>query len=175
MNRLKEYNLKLTYCSSRDQHIEIADELSRMSTRLMSIIRTHDAKRLMMTTFIQKSSQQHKSHTSSINILISTENFRINKYQLSLIYEKLVEFLQKRVFALKELNRNRHQQIIRKSKKFILISILKISALKYEKNNESFSLCIIEFKVLRFLKATHENHDHYAAALILNFLINKAY
>jgi len=80
MNRLKEYDLKLTYCLSRDQHIEIADELSKMFTRLTSIIKTHDAERLMMTTFIQKSSQQHRSHTSSINILIFTENFRIDKY-----------------------------------------------------------------------------------------------
>jgi len=175
MNRLKEYDLKLTYHSLRDQHIEIADKLSRMSTRLTSIIRTHDAERLMMTTSIQKSSQQHRSHTSFIDILISTEDSRIDKYQLSLMYERLVEFLQKKVFALEELDRNRRSQIIRKSKKFILTSILKISALKYEKNNESFSLCIIEFEVSRFLKATHENHDHYAAALILNFLIDRAY
>jgi len=56
-----------------------------------------------------------------------------------------------------------------------LILILKISALKYKKNNESFNLCIIKFKVLKFLKATHENHDHYAAALTLNFLIDRAY
>ncbi len=96
-------------------------------------------------------------------------------WSLTLMYERLVEFLQKKVFALKELNWNQRWQIIQKSKKFILISILKISALKYEKNNESFSLCIIKFEVFRFLKATHENHDHYAAALTLNFLIDKAY
>ncbi len=107
MNRLKEYDLKLTYRSSRDQHIEIADEFSRMFTRLTSIIRTHDAERLIMTTSIQKLSQRHRSHTSSIDILISTENSRIDKYQLLLMYERLVEFLQKRVFALEELNQNR--------------------------------------------------------------------
>lgn len=45
MNRLKEYNLKLTYCSSRNQHIEIADELSKIFTRLMFIIKTHDAEK----------------------------------------------------------------------------------------------------------------------------------
>ncbi len=175
MNRLEEYDLKLTYRSPRDQHIEIADELSRMSTRLTSIIRTHDAERLMMTTSIQKSGQRHRSHTSSIDILISTENSRIDKYRSSFMYERLVEFLQKRVFALEGLDRNRRRQIIRKSKKFILTSTSKISALKYEENNESFSLCIIESEVLRFLKATHENHDHYAAALTLNFLIGRAY
>ena len=175
MNRLEEYDLKLTYRSSRNQHIEIADELSRMSTRLTSIIRTHDEKRLTMTTSIQKSSQRHRSHTSSIDILISTENSRINKYWSSLMYERLVEFLQKEVFALEELDRNQYRQIIRKSKKFILTSISEISALKYEKNNESFNLCIIEFEVSRFLKATHENHEHYAAALTLNFLIDRAY
>ncbi len=146
-----------------------------MFTKLTFIIRTYDAERLMMTTFIQKSSQWHRLYTLFINILISIENFRINKYWSSLIYERLVEFLQKKVFALEELNQNWRWQIIWKSKKFILISILKISALKYKKNNESFSLCIIEFEVLRFLKATHENHDHYTAALTLNFLINRTY
>lgn len=175
MNKLEEYDLKLTYRSSRNQHIEIADELSRMSIRLTSIIRTHDEKKLMMTTSIQKSNQRHRSHTSSIDILIFTENSRIDKYRSSLMYERLVEFLQKEVFALEELDRNWRWQIIRKSKKFILISISEISALKYEKNNESFSLCIIEFEVLRFLKATHKNHEHYAAALTLNFLIDRAY
>ncbi len=80
MNKLEEYDLKLIYRSLRNQHIEIADELSKMFTRLMSIIRTYDAERLMMTTSIQKSSQQHKSHTSFINILIFTENSRIDKY-----------------------------------------------------------------------------------------------
>jgi len=107
MNRLKEYNLKLTYHSSRNQHIEIADELSRMFTKLMFIIRTHDEKRLMMMTFIQKSDQQHRLHTSSIDILISTENSRIDKYRSLLMYERLVKFLQKEVFALEELDRNR--------------------------------------------------------------------
>jgi len=91
------------------------------------------------------------------------------------MYERLVEFLQKDIFVLEELNRNRRRQIIRKSKRFILISTSEISALKYEKNNEFFSLCIIEFEVLRFLKATHENHEHYAAALTLDFLIDRAY
>lgn len=56
-----------------------------------------------------------------------------------------------------------------------MIQTSEISALKYKKNNESFSLCIIEFEVLRFLKTTHENYEHYAAALILNFLIDRAY
>lgn len=107
MNRLEEYDLKLAYKSSRDQHIEIADELSRMSTRLTSIIRTHDEKRLIMTTFVQKSDQRHKSHISLIEILISTENSRIDKYRTSLMYERLVEFLQKDIFALEELDRNR--------------------------------------------------------------------
>lgn len=59
MNKLKKYDLKLTYHSSRNQHIEIADELSRMFTRLTFIIRTHNAERLMMMMFIQKSDQQH--------------------------------------------------------------------------------------------------------------------
>ncbi len=175
MNKLEEYDLKLAYRSSRNQHIKIADELSRMFTRLTSIIRTHDEKRLTMTTFVQKSDQRHRSHISLIEILISTKNFRIDKYWTSLMYERLVEFLQKDIFALEELDRNRHWQIIRKSKRFILISTSEISALKYEKNNESFSLCIIEFEVLRFLKATHENHEHYAAALTLDFLIDRAY
>jgi len=107
MNRLEEYDLKLTYHSSRNQHIEIADELSRMSTRLTFIIKTHDEKRLMMTTSIQKSDQRHRLHTSFINILIFTENSRINKYQSLFMYERLVEFLQKKVFALEELDRNR--------------------------------------------------------------------
>lgn len=34
MNRLKEYNLKLHHRSSKDQHIELIDDLNKMLTRL---------------------------------------------------------------------------------------------------------------------------------------------
>lgn len=80
MNKLEEYDLKLAYRSLRDQHIEIADELSKMFTRLTFIIRTHDEKRLMMMMFVQKSDQRHKSYILLIKILIFTEVFKINKY-----------------------------------------------------------------------------------------------
>lgn len=175
MNRLEEYDLKMTYRSSRDQHIEIADELSRMPTRLTSITRTQDAERLAMTTSIQKPGQRHRSHTSPIGILAATGNSRIDKYRSSPMYKRVVKYLQKGIFALEGLDRNRRRQIIRKIKKFDFTSISNISALKYEENNESFSLCIIESEVPRFLKAAHEDHGHYAAALTLDFLIGRAY
>lgn len=111
-----------------------------MPTRLTFIIRTHDAERLAMTTSIQEPDQRHRSHTSPIGILTSTENSRIDKYRSSLMYERVAKFLQRKIFALEGLDRNRRRQIIRKSKKFILTSISDISALKYEENNGSFSL-----------------------------------
>jgi len=175
MDRLGEYDLKLAYRSSRDQHIGIADGLSRMPTRLTSITRTHDEERLAMATSVQEPGQRHRSHTSPIGILASTGDSRIDKYRTSPMYERLVEFLQKGIFALEGLDRNRRRQIIRKSKRFILTSTPEIPALKYEENNGSFSLCIIESEVPRFLKAAHEDHGHYAAALTLDFLIGRAY
>ncbi len=177
MNRLEKYDLKLVYRPSRNQHIEIADELSRMSTRLTFVIRTRNSERIAMTatiSTIQKSEQRYRSHISLIDIL-SVEDFRIDKYRSSSMYEKIVEYLQEEVFALKELNRNRRRQIIRKSKRYVLIKISKISALKYRENNEFMSLCLIEFEVSRFLRAAHENHDHYAVALTLDFLIERVY
>lgn len=114
MNRLGKYDLKLVYRSSRDQHIEIADELSKMFTRLTFIMKAQDSKRLMMTASVitQKSNQRYRSHISLIEILVITEDSRIDKYWSSLMYKRLVKFLQKKVFVLKELNRNRRRHII---------------------------------------------------------------
>ncbi len=175
MDRLGEYDLKLAYRSSRDQHIGIADGLSRMPTRSTSITRTHDTERMAMTATTQEPGQRHRSHTLPIGILASTGDARIDEYRMSPMYEKIVEFLQKGIFALEGLDRNRRRQIIRKSKRFVLTTIPEIPALKYEENNGSFSLCIIEAEVPRFLKAAHEDHGHYAAALTLDFLIGRAY
>ena len=46
MDRLGEYNMKVLYRPSRDQHIGIADGLSRMPTRLTSFSTIEDQERL---------------------------------------------------------------------------------------------------------------------------------
>ena len=48
MDRLGEYDFKLVYRPSRDQHIGIADGLSRMPTRLTSISKAEDSDRMAM-------------------------------------------------------------------------------------------------------------------------------
>lgn len=166
MDRLGEYDLKLVYRSSRDQHIGMADGLSRMPTKLTSITRTQDSERLAMTASTTQELERYRSHTSPIGILAPTGDSRTEKYQTSPMYERLVEFLQKGVFALEGLDRNRRRHIIRKSKRYMLTRTQKIPALRYKENNGSLSLCIQIFSSptsppLKQSKTTTQLRDQY--------------
>lgn len=63
MDRLGEYDFELVYRSSRDQHIGIADGLSRMPTRLSSIMKAEDQDRMAMAAFPTEAEKLIHQHT----------------------------------------------------------------------------------------------------------------
>ena len=193
---LKKFDFKLHHRFNKDQHINIADEFNRMSTRLQNIIFYSKKKHLIMSMLnvnlrnfnIYLSNEQfHHSFeidnerkskverkTKSLSILFFE---RLNKYYRFSMYSQLMKYFEKKSNNLKK-----QKLIARKIKTFenkinvyILFSHVITIYLLYRKTNEKNSICIIEKKISRFLKIAHENHDHFSSILTFDFLIKRVY
>lgn len=72
--------------------------------------------------------------------------------------------------------------IISRTRHKTLKNRVKKHQLSFEKRHLYFieaieirSICLLEKKIDQFLKATHENHEHFASTLTLDYLIERAY
>ena len=177
---LEEYDLQLFHRLNRNQHLKIVDELSRMLTRLMTINDASLSERMSMSVIEVKrelkkiDNSKIRQRTDSLNYLAEKN---LKKYKSSLMYHQLIEYLtenEKIIIAMK-LFRNRKRVLKHLTKNYRLFSSSEIKHLKYIERNEAFNICIIEKEMKNYLKTTHENHDHFATTLTLNFLIERAY
>lgn len=168
LDRLGEFDLKLVYRPSTDQHIGIANGLSRMITRHLTIAPDRLGERLSMATL------HAQSHPLQILESIP-QSSRHQKYKESPLYANVINHLEKGILSLEGLDRNRRRQIIRKAKRYVLSKDGNVPSLCYRESNEALSLCILDSEIERFLAAAHENHGHFAAELSLDFLIGRAY
>ena len=163
--------MKVAHRSSRDQHVGLADGLSRMPTRYLSPpIEEKIPERMpvKVTTLVEVESKPH-------SILDTRIDERFKKYQDSPMYTGLIEYLQNGISALEGLNRNQRRQLVRKAVRYTLSPATDIPMLRYEEHNGARSICLIEEEIPRFLNAAHEDHGHYAAQLCLSFLVGRAY
>ena len=113
-----------------------------------------------------------KRHSRPLPILAHD---RISKYKESPMYHQLMKYLKRGEDRLNELG-------IPKERKKMLRHQAKSHQLSYETNRLYFveatgakSICLVEKKIDRFLKAAHEDHGHFASALTLDYLIGRAY
>ena len=168
MDRLGEYYFKLVYRPSRDQHIGIADGLSRMPTRLSSVPRTEDQDRMAMVILEQ--------HTGPRIILDHMED-RMAKYMASPMYDQLIEYMRGGEAAMDkmELPRNRRRYLRFAAKSYRLPEAHETQVLRYKETTGAESICLTEVEIPRYLNAAHEDHGHHAAALTLDFLMGRAY
>lgn len=105
LDRLSEFDLKVAHRSSRDQHVGLADGLSRMPTRYLSPPIEEEIPERMpvrVTTLIEVESKP-------LSILDTRIDERYKKYQDSPRYTGLIEYLQNGMSALEELNRNQRR------------------------------------------------------------------
>ena len=203
LDRLGEYDIKLCYRPSTDQHIAIADGLSRMPTRLTSIPVAEDTERMAMKTEIYANASLNFENLDSPAGVPSTPdpnptssrvkeppgiqslprrifheyNDRLAKYKTSPMYQGIVEYLQGGLEAIQDkFSRNVRRQIVRKALKYRLPEPHQMPAvLRYMERTGATSICMIEEEVSSILQAAHEDHGHYASALTLDFLIGRAY
>ena len=168
IDRLGEYDYKLVHRPSRDQHIGIADGLSRMPTRLTSKSMHTEEGRMAMAAVEQL--------TGPLRMFEDMPS-RFAKYEESPMYQDIIKYMQGGEEALEEMqltrNRKRYLRFIAKS--YRLPEAHKVPILKYYKSTGAESPCLIEAEIPRFLNAAHKDHGHYTAALTLNFLIGRAF
>lgn len=134
MDRLGEYDLKLFHRPSRDQHIGIADGLSRMPTRFLSDSRKEDRERPAIAVpeagvgpnnepkpGIQRLSYPRRT--------IGTMNDRLSKYRESPLYLQLMEYMDEGQDRLGEMgmHRSRIKALKNQAKSFYLCPDTKLT------------------------------------------------
>lgn len=123
-NRLGEFDLKLVDRPSTDQHIGIADGLSRMPTKMFTESKYRLGERMSMALM--------KVESRPVKILEDAESVsRHQKYKELALYADVVDYLEREPLSLEGLPRNRQRQITRKAKKYVLSPLDKISSLRY--------------------------------------------
>lgn len=104
-----EFDLRLVYWALKDQHIGLADGLSRMLTKLIDEPKMKDPpERLAMSTTISL-----KIQLTPLQILQYKKNCYL-KYNLLIIYKKVVQYLQGRLESPQDLTSNKRKQIMKK-------------------------------------------------------------
>ena len=179
LDRLGEFDWKLSHRPSNDQHIGIADGLSRMPTRLVQHSDVELKERLAMPV-LEVPLEENVSLPDVYRVTKPLDILSVGgleKYTNSPMYHQLIDYLMGGEAKLDAMNlaRNRKKTIRHKAKSYLMPSHRDSQKLRYIEANGSTSICIIEEEVPRFLKAAHEDHGHYAAALTLDFLIGRAY
>ena len=92
LDKLGESDVKVCHRSSRDQHIGLADGLSRMPTKLTEPSATQLTERLAMPVLAQASQTPTKNHTSlDFRNMLPDQNLK--KYRRSPMYYHLIEYL----------------------------------------------------------------------------------
>ena len=177
---LEKYDLQLFHRLNRNQHLKIVDELSKMSTRLMTVSDASLSKRMSMSVIQVKrelkeiDNSEIRQRTDFLNYLAEKN---LKKYKSFLMYHQFIEYLteNEKIIVAMKLFKNRKKILKHLTKNYRLLSSFEIKHLKYIERNEALNICIIEKKVKSYLKTTHENHDHFVTTLTLNFLIERAY
>lgn len=133
-----------------------------MPTRMLTTLNDRLGERMSMAL--------RKVESRPVKIL-EDEDFvsRHQKYKESALYTDVVDYLEKGPLSLEGIPRNRQRQIIWKAKKYKLSSPNKVPSLRYQENNGSFSLCVVESEIERFLSMAHKDHSHYSSELSLSF------
>ncbi len=169
LDRLGEYDYHLCYRSSQDQHIGIADGLSRMPTRLTTVPKKEDQERIAMAITTEQQSWPRR-------IAEQVED-RMARYSQSPMYHELVDYLRGGEEAMNELglSRNRKKYLRKRAQSYVWPEPHEPQILKFIEATGARSTCLIEEEIPRFLHAAHEDHGHFASALTLDFLMGRAY
>ena len=124
LDRLGEFDLNLVYRPSTDQHIGIADGLSRMPTRMLTVSKDRLGERISMAL--------QKVESRPVKVLeIEGTASRHQKYKESALYADVVDYLERVSLSLKGLSRNKRRQIVRKAKEYKLSSPNEVPSLRY--------------------------------------------
>ena len=172
LDRLDEFDSKVVHRPSRDQHIGLADGLSQLPER-MSTSRTPDlVEKLAMPVLHSETLQQHTHPLSTLS-----KNDNLEKFRRSPMYHQLVDYLEggEEELAKAEVPRNRRRSLRHMTKSFRLPCHSESKHLRYIEKTGANSICIGGDQIPQFLKAAHEDHGRYAAALTLDYLIGRAY
>ncbi len=100
----------MIYQPSRDQHIDLADSLGEMPTKIIDEPGVKELpERLAMSTIIPL-----KIESTSFQILQHWQD-RYPKYNSSVMYEEVLHFFQGRLESLQNLAYNKRKQILKKN------------------------------------------------------------
>ena len=180
MNRLKKYDFKIFHKLFKNSYINIVDNLSRMSIRLLFNSRQKDFIRStikiikILIKANQVSNHQIQKLFYSFKTFESISNKTI-KYKKSSMYYQLIKYLKRNKIWLTTTRvfRNKKKTLKNQTKFFHQNSNIKL--LYFIEINNQRSICLTKSKVQKFLKTTHENHEHFAFSLTLNYFINRVY
>ena len=172
LDRLGEFDTKVVYRPSRDQHIGLADGLSRLPERMSTKRNPNLVEKLAMPVLHSEMLQQHTHPLSTLS-----RNGNLKKFRRSPMYHQLVDYLEggEEKLARAEVPRNRRRALRHMAKSFRLPYHSESRHLRYIEKTGANSICIVEDQIPQFLKAAHEDYGHYAAALTLDYLIGRAY
>ena len=126
LDRLSEFDLIVRHRPFRDQHIELADGLSRMPTRYLSPPVMDDIPERMSMANIPI-----QIESKPVQIWSTPIDERYQKYCESPMYRNLVEYLRWGPPALEGMNPNQRRQLVRKSQRYTLSDLTDIPMLHY--------------------------------------------
>ena len=175
LDRLGEYDYKLVYRASRDQHIGIADGLSRMPTRLTSKHSAVDEDRIAMAlTMAEDEPLAQHTFPRSITGRIGSN---LDKFEVDPMYHQLMAYLARGEDAMENLGlpKNRRRYLRTAAKDYRMPGPDDPQVLMFVEANGVASVCVTELEKSRWLMAAHEDHGHHSPSLTLDYLIGRAY
>ena len=154
LNRLKKFDLKIHYRFFKCQHINIVDDLNKMSIKLHFINDLKTIEKLIMSIiefankneqFENFNSKKIRQHTNSLNYLFEKN---LIKYYRFFMYNQIMKYLtnEKNRMNVLKIDKNRKKTLKKLIKKYQLSKFNESKYLKYKKINEKMNICIVEKK-----------------------------
>ena len=152
-DRLNEYDFEVHHRPGKSHLMGIADRLSQMPTRYMTIPKAIDAEWIALPA-IRESQPTNDPH----------EVYRVSKE-----YGDIMDYLQHKILLLKKkgFGTNQIKNTYRRVHNFQLTTQ---GLLKHEKNG-SWACCILLLEIPAILKDMHDGCSHFADAITLDRIV----
>ncbi len=188
-DRLREYDIKVIHRSAIDSMIDIADDLSRLSMKLIIKYRIIDQERSFFMSEDDDSEENDSISSKKIINAIVTENWirstrkrRLDaehdvkeweRYDWCSLFKHMIAYLRQELKEIEDLSRQERKMIINQFSKYSLTS--NKSLLMYHEKNERRSSCLTKDQIDPILKHLHDEHEHYSHVIILNRMKDEVY
>jgi hypothetical protein len=197
-DKLSEYDIKIIHRLVSNSMIDIAIELSRLSTKLTTKYRTVDQERShfmkkdedneendesdwiertirkreeAITETIMSKDWIRTTHEKHLEAEFEAEEWK--KYDWCSLFKNMIAYLRHELKEIEKLSRQERKIVINQSFKYILAS--EKSLLMYHEKNDRKSSCLTKDQIDSILEYLHDEHEHYSHVIILNRMKDETY